>query len=172
MTVACNLLVNWKQDPHNMVSVIGRGNNGMGFTHVDVDDTDKRTTETNTDKRTMETMFATRGHGQTDKPQITCCNCGGKGHYLHECMEKEDGADKGQEKKEKDSAGQSGTQMLMAAVEASNFDDNDSEFAFLQVNKAHSHVSCSHAAGLHMNCKSALLGKSMPMQVVTKQVTF
>ena len=35
VTEAFNLLTNWKQDPHNMMRVVGVGNDGVSFTNVE-----------------------------------------------------------------------------------------------------------------------------------------
>jgi hypothetical protein len=59
---AYNLLVHWKQDPRNLMRVLGTSNDGVAFTNVGDDE------EENTSGRQIP-----------DKARITCWKCKKKG---------------------------------------------------------------------------------------------
>jgi hypothetical protein len=65
---AYNLLIHWKQDPRNLLRVLGSSSDGVAFANIDDDETKP-------------------GKGKKDKSHITCHKCGNKGHYANECPE-------------------------------------------------------------------------------------
>jgi hypothetical protein len=60
---AYNLIVHWKQDPKNLMQVLGSTSDGVSFANI------------GDDKK------------QEEHPHITCFNCGKKGHYASSCAE-------------------------------------------------------------------------------------
>jgi hypothetical protein len=65
---AYNLLIHWKQDPKNLMRILGSTSNGVAFTNV----REEQRTTTN---------------GQ-DNSRITCWNCREMGHYSSSCPNK------------------------------------------------------------------------------------
>lgn len=77
LTASYNLLINWKQDPRNLMRSVGVTNDGVSFTNIDGGDDDGVSLNTNGGSR--------RRKGPPDKSKITCRRCGEKGHYPSEC---------------------------------------------------------------------------------------
>jgi Zinc knuckle len=71
---AYTLLVNWKQDPRNMVCMSGMGGDGVVFTNNAAELDDSGTT--------LATSGGKKGH---NKNHITCFKCQEKGHYADSC---------------------------------------------------------------------------------------
>jgi hypothetical protein len=65
---AHGLLAYWKQDPRNLIQVIGTTSDGVAFIN-----------EGDEDKTTI------KGKGKKDNSHITCFNCCEKGHYSNMC---------------------------------------------------------------------------------------
>jgi hypothetical protein len=77
-----NLLVHWKQEPRNLMRVLGTTNNdGVAFANVDADEASSLSTLTSTDNR--------QARGRRDISHITCHKCGIRGHYASNCPELE-----------------------------------------------------------------------------------
>jgi hypothetical protein len=103
MNDAYSLLVHWKQNPRNLMRVLGSSADGVSFANVD-----------KPAKKTDESKTKREGKGK-DKSHITCFKCGQKGHYSNEC----------------DTEG--ATQMMMSDMETGAFDKTPStSFQFLQ----------------------------------------
>jgi hypothetical protein len=103
---AYTLLVNWKQDPRNMVRMSGMGGDGVVFTDSGV--------KGDTPGTNLVTIGGKKGR---NKEHITCFKCQGKGHYADACPNdatKSDDAD--------------AANLLIAGVEEGEFD----EFMFAQ----------------------------------------
>jgi Reverse transcriptase (RNA-dependent DNA polymerase)/Zinc knuckle len=113
VTDAYNLLTNWKQDPRNMMRNIGTMNDGVSFANVDTNDEGGVA---------LANAGGKRRNGPPDVANITCFNCGKKGHYSSNCP---DG-------NEKDKDHQEGATMLMAAIESGEFDKDVEHFQFHQ----------------------------------------
>ena len=62
---------NWKQDPRNIIQVLGPGNDGLSFVLVE-------------DAQGEAAMVNNDGGGK--RRDITCHKCGRKGHYVNECQ--------------------------------------------------------------------------------------
>jgi hypothetical protein len=77
LTASYNLLINWKQDPRNLMRSVGVTNDGVSFANIDGDDDGGVSLNTNGGGR--------RRKGPPDKSKITCRRCGEKGHYPSEC---------------------------------------------------------------------------------------
>jgi hypothetical protein len=112
---AYNLLVHWKQDPRNLMRVLGTSNDGVAFTNVGDDEEE-----------------STNGRQIPDKARITCWKCKKKGHYASSCP----GAGSNTESATQMlTAGttheESGTQMLMAGVENGELDHQETAWQFL-----------------------------------------
>jgi Zinc knuckle len=103
---AYTLLVNWKQDPRNMVQMSGMGGDGVVFTNNVVEPDESGTT--------LATMGGKKGR---NKNQITCFKCQVKGHYADSCP------NDGTKNDESDASN-----LLIAVVEEGEFD----EFMFAQ----------------------------------------
>jgi hypothetical protein len=71
---AYTLLVNWKQDPRNMVRMGGMWGDGVVFNN--------NGTESENSGTTLVTGGAWKGH---NKDHITCFKCHEKGHYADSC---------------------------------------------------------------------------------------
>ncbi len=99
---AYNLLVHWKQDPRNLMRVLGTNNDGVAFTNVDADEASSLSTLTSTDNRQQ-------ARTRRDISHITCHKCGIRGHYASNCPKLEQKLEKNKQ--------ESGVQMLMAGVE-------------------------------------------------------
>jgi hypothetical protein len=80
LTQAYNLLVNWQQDPRNMVHYGAGPNDGVVFAHHG--DEEEQTDEEGGTGTTLVQDTPRRGKGH-----ITCFNCKKKGHYKSECPE-------------------------------------------------------------------------------------
>lgn len=66
---ACDLLIHWKQDPKNLMCILGMMNDGVAFAAMGEDKMNKG--------------------GKKDKLHITCCKCGKNGHCASECKSKD-----------------------------------------------------------------------------------
>ena len=127
LVAAYNLLTNWKQDPCNMVRMVGQINDGVAFTNVD----------DRVSGAALVTSDGTskKGHGG-DKSHITCHRCGVKGHFVNECDEYTKG-DGDHNKKASDEAAstqwQRGKSRLITGVDSGEFSDGDHfDFQFQQ----------------------------------------
>jgi Zinc knuckle len=103
---AYTLLVNWKQDPRNMVRMGGMGGDGVVFTNSGIESENSGTN--------LATTGGTKGR---NKDHITCFKCQEKGHYADSCpndVAKDDGED--------------AANLLISGVESGEFD----EFMFAQ----------------------------------------
>ncbi len=70
VTAGYNLLVHWKQNPQNLMRVLGTtGGNGVAFANRGDEDA----------------TALTNVGGKRDKSGITCFNCNEKGHYSNKC---------------------------------------------------------------------------------------
>jgi hypothetical protein len=108
---AYNLLIHWKQDPKNLMQVLGSTSDGVAFTNIG----DKqRPTQGRTDQ----------GH---QHPGIQCFHCQEMGHYASSCNN--EWRARGTEA--------SGTQALMDGTEAEDYDDDYIGFDFLNVEQVH-----------------------------------
>ena len=81
VAAAYNLLTNWKQDPCNIMQIVGPTNDGVSFTNMD---------ENNKDEEAI--MLANNGKKKPawSKAHITCNKCGIKGHYASKCEQEDD----------------------------------------------------------------------------------
>jgi hypothetical protein len=116
---AYNLLVHWKQDPRNLMRVLGTSNDGAAFANVG---DDKEESGNN--------------RQPPDKSRITCWKCKKKGHYASSCP----GANQNQESGTQllaaaataaASQEELGTQMLMAGMENGELDHQETAWQFL-----------------------------------------
>ena len=116
ITDAYSLLLNWKQDPRNLLQVVGASSNGVAFTNAGEKVTRER----------VATPATTAGNEKAkvwvQPPPIhtvKCYQCNKMGHYSNECPNKR------------------GVQLLMAGAESDSFDDNQhygaSSFQFVHV---------------------------------------
>ena len=83
VTSAYNLLINWKQDPRNLVRSVGVTNDGVSFANIDGTAEDDEAVDV-----AMNTNSSQQGAGKKrskDKTKMTCRRCGQKGHYPSEC---------------------------------------------------------------------------------------
>jgi hypothetical protein len=77
---AYTLLVHWKQDPRNMVRLMGGVNDGVAFTNIGGDGA-------------LQEEGSTRGGGRCLRSEIWCYNCGSPGHIAQECPHRNSGGD-------------------------------------------------------------------------------
>jgi hypothetical protein len=77
---AYNLLVNWQQDPRNMIHYGAGPNDGVVFAHQGDEEEEEEDDEAGT-TLVQETPRPARG----GKSHITCFRCKKKGHYKSEC---------------------------------------------------------------------------------------
>jgi Reverse transcriptase (RNA-dependent DNA polymerase)/Zinc knuckle len=110
---AYNLLSNWKQDPRNMVRIGAGGTDGVQFVN--------NGTENENDGTLLANNGTSKKGGKSNKSEVTCFNCGKKGHYADSCPEK--GKDENDE--------EDGANLLIHAYEDGEFDDEDA-FLFTQ----------------------------------------
>jgi hypothetical protein len=110
-----NLLVHWKQDPPNLMRVLGTNNDGVAFANVDADEASSLSTLTSTDNRQQ-------ARARRDISHITCHKCDIRGHYASNCPELKQKIEQNKQ--------ESGVQMLMAGVEDGAFNEETS-FQFL-----------------------------------------
>jgi len=111
---AFNLMIYVKQDPQNIMRMLGTTSDGVAFTNLGEDD---------------DTVHA--NIGKKDKSGITCFKCKEKGHYSNECPKKSEQED------------QTGTQLLLDGaeeMESTNYffcqvDQHREEHSFHQSNK-------------------------------------
>jgi hypothetical protein len=96
---AYGLLLNWKQNPQNLMGVIGTNSDGVAFSQEGI--------ETGT---TLANVDGGRTPSGKFWPGITCYQCRKEGHYSNEVQP----------------AGQTGIQLLMAGVENGAFEDSSS----------------------------------------------
>ena len=118
ITDAYSLLINWKQDPRNLLQVVGASSDGIAFANVG--ENEKKVTNSNTTPATAT--------GNEDKKvwvppppihTVKCYECNKYGHYSNECPTK------------------TAVQLLMAGAESDAFDDNEyyaaSSFQFVNI---------------------------------------
>jgi hypothetical protein len=86
LTEAYNLVVNWRQDPRNMVHYGAGPNDGVVFAHHTEGD----------EEDDGEVILANNGASNVkpNKNHITCFNCNKRGHYHTQCLEKGTGDEK------------------------------------------------------------------------------
>jgi hypothetical protein len=136
ITDAYSLLINWKQDPRNLLQVVGASSDGIAFTNVREKATEKKVTNS--------TPVTTTGNEKervwVQPPPIhtvKCYECNKMGHYSNECPTK------------------TAVQLLMAGAESDAFDDNEhyaaSSFQFMHV---------SSEDGMTFNQEEQMLPKS------------
>jgi hypothetical protein len=95
---AYNILLNWKQDPHNLFQILGASSDGIAFTNVG-----ERGTKLATISKEKEKVWEKSPPIET----IKCyAECNKMGHYSNQCPEK------------------TGIQLLMAGVESDEFYDD------------------------------------------------
>ncbi len=84
VTSAFSLLVNYKQDPRNLVLSVGVSNDGVSFANVDGTDDDE---DINSNNVVMNNVGAKGGKIKRgkDKSNVKCRRCGEMGHYPSEC---------------------------------------------------------------------------------------
>ena len=109
---AYNLLMYWKQNPRNLVRILGGGNDGIAFANVDDDTANANNAALTTVESGGSGGGGRKGHAKGIS-HITCYNCGEKGHYSNDCP---------------GTSGQTAAQMLMAGVEEC---DDHVSFQFL-----------------------------------------
>ena len=156
LTTAYNLLINWKQDPRNMMRVVGQVNDGVSFANVNDDDGDATTlAQGNVDNR-------------PPLSEIQCYKCQKFGHYANKCRNEfvprssaTSNANVGTpENVTTDNAtvnstltDRTGTTMLMNAVQQGKYDDTEVKgFLFHQ----HSEVNADYS---NVVCKIGIDGK-------------
>jgi hypothetical protein len=110
------LLLNWKQDPRNLLQVVEASSDGVAFTNVGERATGERvTTPATTVGNEKEKVWVKPPPIET----VKCYKCNKMGHYSNECPTK------------------TGIQLLMAEVESDAFDNNKhyaaSSFQFMHI---------------------------------------
>ena len=134
VTSAYNLLINWKQDPRNLMRSVGVSNDGVSFTNVDGDEDD--------DGDCTGVSLNTNGQKERpvkDKSKVVCRRCGEKGHYPSNCDNKRlirnsDGSSTTSTTSSLTSSStrQSGATMLLSGIAEGEFEDNlTTAFQFL-----------------------------------------
>ena len=161
VTGAFNILINWKQDPRNLVRSVGVTNDGVAFANVDCtesdDDTDGEVVMNNNGKPVG------RGRRTKDKSKVICRRCGQKGHYASECDNERLVRDAPSGGSTNDTASttssltsgssgaprQTGATMLLAGMANCEFDDNDltTGFQFL-TNAGATVLKCSTSSAV------------------------
>jgi hypothetical protein len=86
---AYSLLVHWKQDPKNIMRIVGGVSDGVAFTNVGSEGGAQR--------------------GRRPVSEITCFKCGQKGHYSNNCPDEDDDGSQQNES--------TGTQLLLQGIE-------------------------------------------------------
>jgi hypothetical protein len=111
LTDAYNLVVNWSQDPRNMVHYGAGPNDGVVFAH--------NTEESEEEIEEQDDGVALANLGKNNnKKHITCFICKKRGHYHTQCPDK-DAGDKGKKENDEDGtkgATPSGTSLLVNAT--------------------------------------------------------
>jgi hypothetical protein len=108
LTDAYNLVVNWQQDPRNMVHYGAGPNDGVVFNH--------NTKESDEE----EGKVTLANHGKGNKNHITCFNCNKRGHYHTQCPEKGTGGSNETGKEKNDDNTTNGTSLLVNGMDVNN----------------------------------------------------
>jgi hypothetical protein len=102
---AYDLLIHWKQDPNNLMHVVGSSSDGVAFTNIG------------------EESRPTQARSRQEHPLIQCYNCQQMGHSASAC------ANEWRQRR----AEASGVQALMAGTEMEEYEDNIISFNSLNM---------------------------------------
>ena len=113
---AFSLLINWKQDPRNLMRGLGATNDGVSFANIDVDD----------EGVALSTSGGSRKQRKApvDKTKITCRRCGQKGHYPSECDNERVPQQTSDDGSTPAVPRESGATLLLSGVAEGEFDDD------------------------------------------------
>jgi hypothetical protein len=120
VTAAFNLLINWKQDPRNLVRSVGVTNDGVSFTNTDgIEDSEVDVTLNNNAKKKPK-----------DISKVKCRRCGEMGHYPTNCdgvrlARPEPSSDASTDSSNSGVRQSGATMLLLSSIANGEFDEDD-----------------------------------------------
>ena len=170
MTEAYNLLINWKQDPRNLVKVMGAVKDEVSFSnngqHDQSNAGNKDEDNQGTNNGMTMTQNSTHSHCKKDdrknNQELQCYNCGGIRHLSPQCPSAKQSNVKSKGKEDKNQQGDNlfmgGSSSIQDYLEDLSDANNAQTFSFFQMNESNQ-AKYQIKTGSTMNYKNAQLKK-------------